>query len=57
MDEGRGPWPYLFVLSPTKDVLHSGVANDPSRATVADHLKPIEGLRKQSSPDVLQSNQ
>lgn len=44
--KGRGPWPYLFVLSPTKDVLFSGVANDPSRATVEDYLKFLEGLKK-----------
>ncbi|HEX5790799.1 MAG TPA: thioredoxin family protein [Luteolibacter sp.] len=44
--KGRGPWPYLFVLSPTKDVLYSGVANDKSRATVADYLKFLDGLKK-----------
>jgi thioredoxin-related protein len=44
--KGRGPWPHLFVVSPTKDVLYSGVANDPSRATVADYLKFLDGLKK-----------
>jgi thioredoxin-related protein len=44
--KGRGPWPYLFVLSPAKDVLYSGVANDKSRATVEEYLKFLEGLKK-----------
>ena len=43
---GRGPWPYLFVLSPTKEVLYTGRANDPSRATVADYIKFLDGLKK-----------
>lgn len=44
--KGRGHWPYLFVLSPTKEVLYSGKAGDPTRANVQDYLKFLDGLRK-----------
>ncbi len=44
--KGRGPWPYLFVLSPAKEVLYSGKAGDPTRATVGDYLKFLDGLKK-----------
>ncbi len=43
---GRGPWPYLFVLSPSKEVLYSGKAGDPSRENVKDYLKFLDGLGK-----------
>ena len=44
--KGRGPWPYLFVLSPTKEVLFSGVANGEDRKTVQEYLKFLDGLKK-----------
>lgn len=44
--KGRGPWPYLFVLSPGKEVLYSGTANDKSRTTVEDYLTFLDGLKK-----------
>lgn len=44
--KGRGPWPYLFVLSPKEEVLYSGTAHDPGRSTVADYLKFLEGLKQ-----------
>ena len=44
--KGRGPWPYLFVLSPTKEVLYSGVASGEDRKTVEEYLKFLDGLKK-----------
>lgn len=44
--KGRGPWPYLFVLSSTKEVLYSGVANGEDRKTVQEYLKFLDGLKK-----------
>lgn len=43
---GRGPWPYLFVLSPQKEILFSGVANGKDRTTVQEYLKFLESLKK-----------
>lgn len=43
---GRGPWPYLFVLSPTKEVLFSGPAPAQDRKTVQEYLKFLDGLKK-----------
>jgi thioredoxin-related protein len=44
--KGRGPWPYLFVLDPKKEVLYSGVANAEDRKTVQEYLKFLDGLKK-----------
>lgn len=44
--KGRGPWPYLFVLAPTKEVFYSGVANGEDRKTVQEYLKFLDGLKK-----------
>lgn len=44
--KGRGPWPYLFVLAPDKEVLYSGVANGDDRKTVQEYLKFLDGLKK-----------
>ena len=41
---GRGPWPYLFVFSPSNKQLYSGKALDATRNNVADYLKFLEGL-------------
>jgi hypothetical protein len=43
---GRGSWPYLFVLSPDKEVLFSGPAPAQDRKTVEDYLKFLDGLKK-----------
>ena len=43
---GRGPWPYLFVLSPKKETLYSGVASGEDRKTVEDYLKFLDGLKE-----------
>ncbi len=44
--KGRGPWPYLFVLSPTKEILFSGIANAEDRKTVREYLNFLDGLKK-----------
>jgi thioredoxin-related protein len=44
--KGRGPWPYLFVLAPSKEILFSGVANGEDRKTVQEYLKFLDGLKK-----------
>lgn len=44
--KGRGPWPYLFVLTPNREVLYSGQAADPSRAGVAEYLAFLDGLKR-----------
>ncbi len=44
--KGRGPWPYLFVLSPTKKILFSGVATAEDRTKVQEYLKFLDGLKK-----------
>lgn len=44
--KGRGPWPYLFVLSPTKEILYSGVASGEDRKTVEEYLKFLDGVKK-----------
>ncbi len=44
--KGRGPWPYLFVLAPDKEVIYSGVANGEDRKTVQEYLKFLDGVKK-----------
>lgn len=44
--KGRGPWPYLFVMSPKKEIVFSGVANDKNRSTVKDFLKFLDAMKK-----------
>ncbi len=44
--KGRGPWPYLFVLAPTKEILFSGVATAGDRKTVEEYLKFLDGVKK-----------
>jgi thioredoxin-related protein len=44
--KGRGPWPYLFVLAPTKEILFSGAATAKDRKTIEEYLKFLDGVKK-----------
>lgn len=39
---GRGPWPYLFIISPDGETLYSGKAYDKDRETVENYIKFLE---------------
>lgn len=43
-NKGRGPWPYLFVLSDSGAELYSGVANDPKYPDVKKYLAFLKSL-------------
>ena len=44
-NKGRGPWPYLFVLSNSGEELYSGVANDPKHPDVKKYLTFLKSLK------------